>query len=64
MKALGVLLLGGAVGFLAVALWKATHAPFNPNAGISPTTGGVELPPGIGYGPPDPNNVTVVEGLN
>lgn len=64
MRDLDIVLLGGAVGLLGVALIKGLA--FNGNAGIDPTTGGVTLPAGTSYGPPAPDVTatgTIVEGL-
>ena len=60
MTTLEVVLIGGALGLIAVALYKGLA--FDGNAGIDPTTGGVQLAPGTAYGPPAPD-MTVTEGL-
>lgn len=61
MTKLEIILLGGAIGLVAVALYKGLV--FDGNAGIDPTTGGVTIAPGAVYGPPAPTDGTVTEGL-
>lgn len=62
MRALEFVLVGGVIGILAVAAYRALNPGFNPNAGIDPTTGGVQLAPDTAYGPPAPADY-VTEGL-
>lgn len=50
--------IGAALGAGAVLLYNALNPSFDPNAGIDPTTGGVQLPAGATYGPAVPIDPT------
>jgi hypothetical protein len=63
MRTLNIILLGGIVGLVAVAIWKGTRVDANTaNYAYADSHPGTPLPEGV-YGPPVPSNYVATEGL-